>query len=73
MLRAPAVSVNGMLELDEDFLRNAGEIRDFSGYSLIEGTFPRRIMPQQFPNLSVDEQHDEGQRMESKDFTRTKL
>lgn len=62
-----------MLKLDEYFLRNAGEICDFSGYSLIEGTVPRRIMPQQFPNLWAGEQYDEGQRMDSKEFIRTKL
>lgn len=73
MLRAPAVTVNGMLELDEDFLRKVGGISDFSGYSLIEGTEPCRIMPQQFPSLLVDEQHDEGQHVDSKDFARTKL
>lgn len=73
MLSAPAVSVNGMLALDEDFLRSAGGISDFSGYSLIEGAVPRRIMPQQFPSLLVDEQHDEGLRVDSKDFIRAKL
>lgn len=73
MLKAPAVSVNGLLELDEDLLRKIGGISDFSGYSLIERTVPRCIMPQHFPNLLVDEQHEEAQRMDSNDFKRTKL
>lgn len=73
MLRAPAVSVNGMLELDEDFLRNACGISDFSRYSFIEGTVPAQIMPQQFASLLVDKSHDEGQRVDSKDFILSKL
>lgn len=64
MLRAPAETVNGCLELDEDFLRRMGET-DFSQYSVIPGTTPRRIMPAQLPDLTVKEQDDEGQRMDS--------
>ncbi|KAK4193582.1 hypothetical protein QBC35DRAFT_479636 [Podospora australis] len=47
MLRSPAEVVNGKLELDEDFLRvHAGLTdKDFSRYSVIPGTSPRRIMP----------------------------
>lgn len=65
MLRAPASVVNGLLALDEDFLRDHAGVTDFSKYSVIEGTVPRRIMPAQFPDLSVAEQHDEGKRMDS--------
>jgi NAD(P)-dependent dehydrogenase (short-subunit alcohol dehydrogenase family) len=65
MLRAPTSIVNGLLDLDEDFLRNHVGVTDFSKYSVVEGAVPRRIMPAQFPDLSVDEQDDEGTRMDS--------
>ncbi|TKA68956.1 hypothetical protein B0A49_04662 [Cryomyces minteri] len=64
MLRAPATIVNGCLELDEDFLRKTG-VTDFARYSVVEGFQPRRIMPAQFPDLTVAEQNDEGRRMDS--------
>lgn len=64
MLRAPATEVNGLLEVDEDFLHKTG-VTDFSKYSLVPGTSPRRIMPAKFPDLTVAEQDDEGQRMDS--------
>jgi hypothetical protein len=31
----------------------------------VEGTSPRRIMPAEFPDLSVAEQDDEGKRVDS--------
>ncbi|KAI1179984.1 hypothetical protein F4777DRAFT_530613 [Nemania sp. FL0916] len=65
MLRAPASKVNGRLELDEDYLRTDAGITDFSKYSVIPGAAPRRIMPVQFPDLTVKEQDDEGKRMNS--------
>lgn len=64
MLRAPAPEVNGCLEVDEDFLRKTG-VTDFSKYSLVPGSSPRRIMPAEFPDLTVAEQEDEGRRMDS--------
>jgi hypothetical protein len=64
MLRAPTAQVNGELELDEDFMRKMG-VTDFSKYSLVAGSEPRRIMPKQLPDLSVAEQDDEGRRMDS--------
>lgn len=64
MLRAPVTTVNGLLDTDEDFLRKCGVI-DFSKYSVIPGSTPRRIMPAEFPVLEVAEQDDEGQRMDS--------
>lgn len=73
LLHAPAESVNGILELDEHILRTFGRISDFSGYALIQGATPRRIMPMRFPSLLVDEQLDEGRRVDSnssKDFVR---
>jgi NAD(P)-dependent dehydrogenase (short-subunit alcohol dehydrogenase family) len=65
MLRAPAQQVNGLLELDEDYLRKYEGVTDFSKYALIPGSTPRRIMPEEFPDLRVREQDDEGHRMDS--------
>jgi hypothetical protein len=56
--------VNGCLELDEDFLRKKG-IADFDKYSVVAGATPRRIMPAEFPELTVEEQADEGRRVDS--------
>jgi len=64
MIRAPVEQVNGCLELDEDFLRKTG-VTDFSHYSVVPGATPRRIMPAEFPDLTVVEQNDEGRRMDS--------
>ena len=61
MLRSPTEEVNGYLELDEDFLRKKG-VQDFGKYSVVQGTSPRRIMPAEFPDLTVKEQDDEGKR-----------
>lgn len=41
--------VNGLLELDEDFLRTYRGVSEFSEYALVQGTYPRRIMPIHFP------------------------
>lgn len=65
MLRAPASTINGRLELDEDYLRNDVGITDFSKYSIVPGASPRRIMPARLPDLTVAEQDDEGKRMNS--------
>ncbi|KAI8959129.1 short chain dehydrogenase family protein [Daldinia sp. FL1419] len=67
ILRAPASSVNGRLELDEDFLRSdaGGRVVDFSRYAVVPGATPRRIMPAVLPDLTVAEQNDEGKRMDS--------
>ncbi len=65
MLRAPAEKVNGLIDTDEDFLREHCGVTDFSKYSVVPGSTPRRIMPQKFPALTVDEQDDEGKRMDS--------
>lgn len=64
MIRAPAAQVNGCLELDEDFLRKQG-VTDFDKYSVVPGSKPRRIMPAEFPDLTVAEQDDEGRRIDS--------
>ncbi|KAJ5818160.1 hypothetical protein N7474_003751 [Penicillium riverlandense] len=65
MLRAPPAQVNGLLDTDEDFLREKCGVSDFSKYSVVPGSKPRRIMPEKFPVLEVAEQDDEGQRMDS--------
>lgn len=65
MLRAPHKIVNGLLDTDEDFLRKKCGVSDFSKYSVIPGSTPRRIMPDNFPVLEVAEQDDEGKRMDS--------
>ncbi|KAK8125454.1 uncharacterized protein PG998_001213 [Apiospora kogelbergensis] len=63
----PAASVNGLLALDEDFLRSnlGGGVTDFSRYALVPGASPRRIMPKRLPDLTVEEQDDEGTRIDS--------
>lgn len=64
MLNASVEEVNGCLELDEDFLRKKG-VTDFEKYNIVPGAKPRRIMPAKFPDLRVEEQGDEGRRMDS--------
>jgi len=73
MLRAPVAEVNGLLDLDEDFLRRVEGISDFSRYSVVNGAVPRRIMPATFPDLTVAEQADEGRRTDSSKFKASKL
>ncbi|KAK8138246.1 short chain dehydrogenase [Apiospora sp. TS-2023a] len=67
VLCAPIAAVNGLLALDEDFLRSesGGHVTDFSRYALVPGTAPRRIMPKRLPDLTVEEQEDEGTRINS--------
>lgn len=65
ILKAPVASVNGILGLDEEFLSQFCDIKDFSEYALVPGSSPRRIMPAAFPSLEVEEQNDEGRRMDS--------
>ncbi|KAF2000291.1 NAD(P)-binding protein [Amniculicola lignicola CBS 123094] len=72
MLRAPTSMVNGCLELDEDFLRKTG-VTDFEKYNIVPGSNPRRIMPADFPDLSVKEQDDEGKRVDSTKFKSSKM
>ncbi|EUC34753.1 hypothetical protein COCCADRAFT_92756 [Bipolaris zeicola 26-R-13] len=64
IIKAPVEQVNGRLLLDEDFLRERG-VEEFEGYSVVPGSRPRRIMPEEFPDLRVKEQDDEGRRMDS--------
>lgn len=65
ILGAPAPVVNGELLLDEDFLRAHAGVTDFSKYSVVPGSHPRRIMPKELPDLTVKEQDDEGKRIDS--------
>lgn len=62
-----------MLDLDEDFLRRVGGVEDFERYNVVEGAKPRRIMPNRFPDLAVEEQDDEGNRVDSTEFGKSKL
>jgi hypothetical protein len=73
MLRAPPKVVNGLLTLDEDFLRDYSGVTDFGKYSVVPGTSPRRIMPAKFPDLTVAEQDDEGRRTDSTKLRASKL
>lgn len=73
MLRAPANIVNGLLDTDEDFLREKCGVTDFAKYSVVPGSTPRRIMPEKFPVLEVAEQDDEGQRMDSAKIRASKI
>ena len=72
MIRAPVEEVNGELLLDEDFLRTKG-VSEFAKYNLVEGSSPRRIMPVRFPDLRVEEQDDEGRRVDSTGLRASKL
>lgn len=72
MLRAPAGEVNGLIDTDEDFLRRQG-VSDFSKYSVVPRSTPRRIMPAKFPILEVAEQDDEGRRVDSTVLPKAKL
>ncbi|KAK8161535.1 short chain dehydrogenase [Phyllosticta citrichinensis] len=69
---SPATQVNGLLDVDEDYLRKTG-VTDFEKYSLVPGTSPRRIMPANFPDLTVAEQDDEGKRTDSTQMRASKL
>lgn len=67
MLRAPCERVNGLCDTDEDFLRRECGYtdEDFERYDCVPGSRPRRIMPREFPDLRVEEEDDEGVRMDS--------
>lgn len=73
MLSAPTQRVNGLIDMDEDFLRSYAGVSDFSKYSLVPGSSPRRIMPAKFPDLTVAEQADEGDRRDSVELRKSKL
>ncbi|KPM34064.1 hypothetical protein AK830_g12508 [Neonectria ditissima] len=65
ILKAPSSVVNGELLLDEDFLRDYAGVTDFSKYSVVPGTSPRRMLPLKLPDLTVAEQDDQGKRYDS--------
>lgn len=71
MINAPATEVNGLRDLDEDFLRQNG-VTDFAKYSIVRGSTPRRIMPADCPVLEVSEQEVEGRRVDSVKLRETK-
>ncbi|KAL2041503.1 hypothetical protein N7G274_005885 [Stereocaulon virgatum] len=68
VIRAPVERVNGLLEIDEDFLRREEGVSEFGRYSVVEGAEPRRIMPRVLPRLEVEEQDDEGVRVDSNEL-----
>lgn len=51
--------MNGQCFIDQDILMKLGYI-DFSSYQCVSGYEPPRMMPKEFPNLSVKEQDDRG-------------
>ena len=57
--------INGKAWLDEDWLRELRGMTNFLGYSVTEGMEVRRIMPMKLPILEVEEEDDEGDRMDS--------
>lgn len=73
MLAAPTQLVNGLIDTDEDFLRTHAGVSDFSKYSLVQGSKPRRMMPAEFPDLTVAEQDDEGDKRDSVDLRKSKI
>lgn len=73
MLAAPTQLVNGLIDTDEDFLRTHAGVSDFSKYSLVQGSEPRRMMPAEFPDLTVAEQDDEGDKRDSVDLRKSKI
>lgn len=73
MLHSPAENVNGCLELDEDYLREKHGVSDFSKYAIIPGSTARRIMPITLPDLTVAEQDDEGNRVDSSKLRASKI
>lgn len=73
IIKSPPKDVNGKCVLDEDFLRDHEGVSDFGKYSLVPGSQPRRIMPKAFPDLRVEEQDDEGRRMDSTKLREAKM
>jgi NAD(P)-dependent dehydrogenase (short-subunit alcohol dehydrogenase family) len=57
--------VCGKAWLDEDYLRTLKGVSDFDQYAVIPGTKVRRIMPKRLPSLEVEEEDDEGNRLDS--------
>jgi len=56
---------SGKAWLDEDFLRELKGVTDFAGYAVTPGVKVRRIMPKKLPSLEVEEEDDEGDRINS--------
>ncbi|KAI5778547.1 short chain dehydrogenase [Geopyxis carbonaria] len=73
VLAAERGRVNGVLAVDEDFLRDVAGVTEFGGYAVVEGSVPRRIMPKEFPDLTVEEQDDKGMRVDSSRGDKAKL
>jgi NAD(P)-dependent dehydrogenase (short-subunit alcohol dehydrogenase family) len=56
---------SGKALLDEDYLRELKGVTDFDGYAVTPGAKVRRIMPIKLPRLEVEEEDDEGERINS--------
>jgi NAD(P)-dependent dehydrogenase (short-subunit alcohol dehydrogenase family) len=66
ILQEPDVSkFNGKAWLDEDFLRELKGLTDFDAYAVTKGFKVRRNMPNKLPSLEVEEEDDEGDRINS--------
>lgn len=61
---------NGKAWLDEDYLRELKGVKEFGGYAVTPGREGRRIMPRKLPVLEVEEEEDEGERMNSLQLTK---
>jgi hypothetical protein len=61
---------NGKAWLDEDYLRELNGVKEFGGYAVTPGREVRRIMPRKLPVLEVEEEDDEGERMNSLQLTK---
>jgi len=64
--------VCGKAWLDEDYLRELKGVVDFDGYAVIPGSKVRRIMPKKLPVLEVEEEDDEGDRLDSTQLRKEK-
>jgi NAD(P)-dependent dehydrogenase (short-subunit alcohol dehydrogenase family) len=72
ILESHWTEVSGVANLDEEFLRKLKGLKDFSSYAVVQGTQPRRIMPAKFPDLRVEEEDDEGDRVNSLEIRKKK-
>jgi len=64
--------VSGKAWLDEDYLRELRGVTDFDGYAVVPGDKVRRIMPNKLPVLEVEEEDDEGDKLDSTQMRKEK-
>ncbi|KAJ3275635.1 hypothetical protein HDV01_007638 [Terramyces sp. JEL0728] len=65
MLEDDPANINGLCVIEEDYLRSKG-VTDFRKYRCDPDVEPRRMLPLEFPTLSVKEQDDRGIQIKSK-------